>query len=137
MEKVKSFTNDQGRTFNVRILLDGDQYGRDDCLTWNHDDNEHFRGAVGVEFWDATHPHTELGQFTGGRYFADTILFVEKWTPEKGFHHTGEISRNGLCLHGGEPVWTIDPVTMGFVRIWILEQLAKAGATKDAESTTI
>lgn len=132
MEKVKAFTNDQGRTFNVRILLDGDKYGRDDCLTWNNDNSETFKGAAGVEFWDATYPHEELGQFTGGRYFADTLLFDEKWTPEKGFHTDGTITDSGLCLHGGVDGWEIDQETMRHVRRWIIEQLAKAGATQNA-----
>lgn len=103
--KVMRITNDKGRHFNVRILKQGDRYGRDDCLTVETADK------ILVEFFDATYEgttHGPLGQFTCGRYYADTILEGPRL--------------QGLCLHGGEPVWEIDGEAMGIVRDWIHNQ---------------
>lgn len=109
-----SFTNDAGRTFNVRVLFNGDAYGLNDCLTWDKE-------KPGVEFWDASFGNNELGHFTGARYFADTICFKDAWTPEKGFHNTGELQQGGLCLDcGNREVWSIDAKTMRDIRLWIL-----------------
>jgi len=119
----KSFTNDKGRVFNVRVLFDGHRYGRNNVLTWGQ--SEHYEGVPGVEFWDATYAHEALGQFTGARYFAETICFEEKWTPEDGFHNTGALQTSGLCLDGGNAEsWSLDAGTMREVRLWILAMIA-------------
>lgn len=118
MEISKAFTNDAGRTFNVRVLFAGQKYGRNNCLTWDSE-------QPGVEFWDATYSHEALGQFTGARYYADTICFQDKWTPENGFHNTGELQTGGLCLdYGNRDAWSLDASTMREVRLWILGVIA-------------
>jgi len=114
----KEFTNDKGRVFNVRVLFNGHLYGLNNCLTWGEKEGQN---KAGVEFWDATYHHDDLGQFTGARYYADTICFQEKWTPEDGFHSTGELQTGGLCLDfGNVGVWSLDAATMREVRLWIL-----------------
>jgi hypothetical protein len=55
-------TNNNGRQFNIRTLKQGDKYGLNNCLIWKED-------ATGVEIYDATHKHTEFGQFIS-RYYA-------------------------------------------------------------------
>lgn len=103
--KLLRITNDKGRHFNVRILKQGDRYGRDDCLTVDDD-------RILVEFFDATYEggtHGPLGQFTTGRYYASTLL-------ESPY-------RQGLCLYGAEAeAWSIDGDAMFLVRSWIDNQ---------------
>ena len=66
----KAFTAANGVRFTVRILREGDKYGRNECLKWG--DNENFLGGWGVEFYDARYPHTKYGQFVS-RYYYDTL----------------------------------------------------------------
>jgi hypothetical protein len=104
--KLLRITNDRGRHFNVRILKQGDSYGRNACLTLEGHE-------PAVEFFDATHENNPdffsdwggLGQFTGCRYCIKTIL--------KG-------PRQGLNL--GVSEWTIDSVAMDIVRAWLNNQ---------------
>jgi len=58
-----------------------------------------------VEVYDRRHPHTPDGQFTGGRYYLDTLLQHPR--------------TRGLDVHGGVPDWTIDGATFGLVRLWL------------------
>ena len=77
-----------GRAFNVRLVLKGGAYGRDNCLT--HSESEPL-----VEFHDAKHAGDTfgpLGQFVS-RYYRSTLL--------------GASENCGLNLHGGEPAWSI------------------------------
>jgi hypothetical protein len=85
--------------FNVRIVRKGDKYGLDFCLTHKQDDSL-------VEFYDVRYPHTEFGQFVS-RYYVSTIL---------------ERERNGLCLDGGVPDWSISANDMDIVRAWLVSQ---------------
>ena len=87
--------------FNVRVVNKGDKYGRDFCLT--HDEDKPL-----VEFYDSRYPHTEFGQFVS-RYYVSTILGDD-----------GYGSKNsGLCLHGGEPEWTVKESDMNVVRAYL------------------
>ena len=95
-----------GRPFTVRIVREGDRYGRGDCLI--HDEDEAM-----VEFYDATYanngrfgPH---GQFVS-RYYISTLLE----SPHRG---------RGLGLCGHEPAWTIDAGTMETVYEFISEEM--------------
>lgn len=63
-----------------------------------------------VEFYDRRFPiDGEHGQFTVGYYDVDTILGRDEYG-----HATG-----GLCLNGDVPAWSLDEVTMSFVRAWL------------------
>ena len=95
-----------GKRFTVRIVREGDRYGRGDCLT--HDGS----GPM-AEFYDATYadlgwfgPH---GQFVS-RYYISTLLESQ---------HRGR----GLDLCGYEPAWTIDAGTMETVYEFISEEV--------------
>lgn len=88
MTELLQVTNHEGRTFNVRVVLDGDKYGRDDCLT--------HAGAPMVEFYDTTHQDPTFGtrgQFVS-RYFVDTLDACVG-------------GDTGLWLDGGVPEWQV------------------------------
>lgn len=86
-----------GVPFTVRYVAQGDQYGRNDCLL--HDDPRPM-----IEFYDARYEHhTGRGQFVS-RYYLDSLQ-----------DHPAAI---GLMLHGGEPQWSVDAVTLNHVLNW-------------------
>ena len=114
-----------GRQLVARLLRPGDPYGRDNCMVWGEDAG---RGIVdpvlragiqalnaqrlGIEFWDTTPDpraprKSELGNFTGARYYLGDIL--------KGI--------NGLCLMGGEPAWNIEAKDMATLRDWTFTRI--------------
>jgi hypothetical protein len=81
-----------GRVFALRVVNQGDAYGRNGCLT-------HDQAAPMVEFYDTTYagenPDTftgDLGQFVS-RYYLSTLMDTDP-------------TRN-LSLEGSEPVWTV------------------------------
>lgn len=86
--------------FTVRLVRNGDKYGRDFCLT-------HDRYEPLVEFYDTHYMHTEFGQFVN-RYYASTLL---------------ERDTGGLCLDGGVPAWAVSAEDMATVRAWIKQQI--------------
>jgi hypothetical protein len=92
--------------FNVRVVNQGDKYGRDFCLT--HDGDKPL-----VEFYDARYPHTEFGQFVS-RYYVSTILGTDGYGDAKG----------GLSLDGGIPEWTVSAQDMDTVRNFLQEVAA-------------
>lgn len=95
---LKQYTNDEGRPFNVQLVMVGDKYGLNDCLIMDGDEPS-------VEFYDASQDPEkfgEIGQFTGGRYNLSTIQSI------------GE--NRGLIFYGGEPVWYLDGMAMDAVK---------------------
>ena len=78
-----------GVRFNMRVIRDGDNYGREDCLT--------HEGKPMIEFYDERYPHTEFGQFVS-RYYVKTLATIPPNT--------------GLNLDDGIPDWTIDGATL-------------------------
>ena len=105
MNKIaKFYDNERGQPWTIRILEQGDAYGRDDCLI--HDKDE-----PTVEFYDADNEHTidkpsgtMLGQFVS-RYYISTIA---------------DGGRGGMDLMGYEPKWKIDPLMMDNVRDYLM-----------------
>ncbi len=79
--------------WTVRIVFQGDRYGRDMCLV--HDDAEPM-----IEFYDAEHDFDKdvdgrvLGQFVS-RYDSETLI-------------DGRDKLSGLNLDGGVPKWSIN-----------------------------
>lgn len=89
--------------FNVRIVNNGEKYGRDFCLT--HDEDKPM-----VEFYDRRYPHTQYGQFVS-RYYVGTLLGL--------IYCMGEPT-GGLCLDGGNPnSWTVSAEDMVLVRAYL------------------
>lgn len=99
--RTATITATNGIRFLVRLLLEGDRYGLNDCLVWS--------GEPGVEFYDTRYQHTIFGQFTGGRYYVDTLL--------------GGVG--GLCLDGGVSDWSLDSAAMDVVRAWLRTEVAR------------
>ena len=96
---VARVVNDQGRTFNVRLVRKGESYGLNDCLV--HDKDEPL-----VEFWDATYENDPrftpaLGQFVS-RYGLGTL------TGKEGcYGHDHRAMPRGIALCGYVPTWTV------------------------------
>lgn len=61
-----------------------------------------------VEFYDREHMHTPDGQFTGGRYYIETLL-----------EDSERLRKHGLCLHGGVPEWVVSTTEMEEVLNWM------------------
>ena len=88
MKDLLTIINDDGRHFNVRIVVNGARYGRKDDLLHLEDDPL-------IEFFDATYAGPEFGprgQFVS-RYYLSTL----------------QKRRDGsaLCLEGGVPLWHV------------------------------
>ena len=66
--KTIEVINDDGRTFTVRVIEQGDNYGLNDCLT-------HEKQKPMVEFFDKTYIEgfTPLGQFVSRYYYATLV----------------------------------------------------------------
>jgi hypothetical protein len=56
-----------------------------------------------IEFYDLRFMHTPDGQFTGGRYYLESVL-------DQG---------RGLIFDGGVPAWQIDSRTWDTIRKWL------------------
>ena len=85
----------------VRLVETGERYGRDDCLT--HEKEEPL-----VEFFDARHPHTDLGQFVQ-RYSASTLI--------------SSSTERDLCMEGGVPDWVLHAEAFAQVTAWLKENV--------------
>ena len=59
-----------------------------------------------IEFYDRDYAHTPDGQFTGGRYRANTLL-------KHGSRYYG------LDLYGGEPKWKVPVEAMNLCLDWL------------------
>ena len=95
------------RWFTVRLLLVGDKYGFERCLTWGQ--GKYSLPKPGVEFYDATYASDPrfvpgLGQFVSN-YYVDTLL---------EYNATG-----GLDLQGNVENWKLDAAAMDVVRAWL------------------
>lgn len=61
-----------------------------------------------VEYYDKAYDHTTDGQFTGGRYYAETLI--------KDYD---ALKNRGLCLYGDVPSWNVCASEMKIVMSWI------------------
>jgi hypothetical protein len=92
--------------FTVTVIFKGEKHGLNDCLT-------HENEIPLVEFFDARYNHTQYGQFTGGSYFATTLLGLD------GYGGTEIGQYKGLCLDGDIPQWYIDAGTCKLIATWL------------------
>ena len=85
--------NDHGRSFIVAVVVEGESYGLNGCLT--HDKPDPL-----VEFYDTRYqsPHWKHGQFAS-RYYLTTLLGLDSW---------GGGPAHGINLHGGVECWSIN-----------------------------
>ncbi|UVD36649.1 hypothetical protein RCXUPER_231 [Rhodobacter phage RcXuper] len=106
MEKIADIRAENGITFRLRLVRKGEAYGRNNCLT-----NE---GEPLVEFYDTRFTFDSspsgvmLGQFTGGRYYAETLL---------------KSGNAGLILDGGSEAWRMGAesfrLAQSIIRNWL------------------
>jgi len=104
-ENVIQVTNKDGITFNVRLVLQGDTYGRQGCLI--HEENDPL-----VEFYDTRYDFEDfegLGQFVS-RYYLSTLN-------ERELDFEG--GSYGLQLDGGVDAWYVDGESMDEILGWI------------------
>ena len=89
---VFDITTQEVTPFRVRLVMNGESYGKDDCLT--HEGSEPL-----VEFFDKRFPHTPNGQFVS-RYYLETVVKMS----------------NGLNLDGGVDAWKVSKEGIDFVQ---------------------
>jgi hypothetical protein len=113
---IRDITNAQtGREFRVRIVKEGEAYGRDMCLI--HDKVDPL-----VEFYDVKHEFdvapdgAPLGQFVS-RYYLSTLMGEGALSGPSIFTED-----QGLNLDGGVDVWSIDAIGMADVELFLYEQ---------------
>lgn len=113
-----------GRKMLMKILRPGDTYGLRKCMTWGAPDtcicdpntraklHERDKDKLGVEVYDTTYAGQDgfdpEGQFTGARYYLETLLE----------------STGGLCPQGYVADWNISASEMVKFRIWAMSELA-------------
>ena len=105
--KMLQIKNSNGRKFNVRLVVVGDKYGLDDCLT--HPDRGDKSDPL-VEFYDAMQDPKKFG---------DRGQFVSRYYLRTLKKDSCKLSNNGLCLHGGVPEWNVDARAMAQVMAWL------------------
>lgn len=105
-DNVMQVTNSVGVTFNVRLVFQGDRYGRNGCIV--HEEYEPL-----IEFYDTRYDFEELGQFVS-RYYLTTLL-------EEDYD---EYSR-GLWLNTGSDNWFVDGGKMKEVLEWAVSKFKK------------
>lgn len=99
--KLRTFHDQQfGLEWNVRIIEQGDAYGRNDCLT--HDKEDPL-----VEFYDVRYKITDLGQFVS-RYYLSTLA-------------ASSAPIQGLQLDGSVPDWAISSACMAQITDWLTD----------------
>tara|TARA_R110000823_G_scaffold76566_2_gene174947 strand:+ start:2760 stop:3170 length:411 start_codon:yes stop_codon:yes gene_type:complete len=96
--------------WTIRVVLKGDNYGRDNCLTHNEEPM--------VEFYDARHIRDcwPVGQFVS-RYYVKSLK-DDKYGPA----HPGP---NGLDLDSSQPSWSVTFKGMHLVMDFVDSVLAE------------
>ena len=96
--------------WTVRLIMPGDHCGSEDCMTNNC-------GKPLVEFYDADYKNKgsfgSYGQFTGGRYFLETLQGKD------GFSSGGGEHRRELSLDDSIPKWTVSAKDMNVIMDWL------------------
>jgi hypothetical protein len=116
-----NLTATSGRKMLMKILRPGDGYGLRKCMTWGAPDtcicdpavraklHERDKDKLGVEVYDQTYAgqtgFDPEGQFTGARYYLETLME----------------STGGLIPQGGVSEWNIPATEMIKFRIWAQE----------------
>ena len=99
MLNTVSVKAENGITFNVRRVNQGDRYGLDNCLT--HEEDKPL-----IEFYDSRYPFdmdehgNVLGQFISRYYLRELLWDYATGKPRQ--------PHEGINLCGHEPNWTMD-----------------------------
>lgn len=111
-DRTFDFTSTRnGRPWRAKLLLPGDAYGRDNCLTAD---------KPLVEFWDRTHagkPH----RHGAGAWPADG-QFVSRYYLSTMIERPAGV---GLDLVGYEPAWKISAADCKAVDAWLRAKLVE------------
>lgn len=96
--------------WTVRLIMPGDRYGEKDNLI-------NTGSKPLVEFYDADYKGDPsfgpYGQFTGGRYYLETLQGKDGFSSGQGEH------RCELSLDGSIPKWTVSAKDMNVVMDWL------------------
>lgn len=124
---VKVVRAGNGVVYLVRIVRKGDPFGLNFCLqhmvgkdaiSWDGKPKDEKWAEPMVEFYDARHESdTNLGYFVS-RYYASTLLGLDKWSKPR---QPGEY--RGIDLYGGQNEWKIDGETMKRVEDWVRSRI--------------
>jgi hypothetical protein len=101
-----------GRPWRVKLLLPGDAFGRENCLTVDR---------PFVEFWDRTHAGKPHSNPTDGNWPSDG-QFVTRYCLETMLEHSAE---HGIDLVGYAPAWKISAADFGKLAAWLLPLVVK------------
>ena len=118
MNKFHKVTNDEGKVFLVKIVRQGETYGRNDCLVNDSVDPDGKPYGAMVEFYDYTNPNFDptfpaRGQFVS-RYYASTLLDEDR------------CQTAGIDLDGGVPAWSLDAEAFNEAMKFAADYLNKA-----------
>ena len=97
--------NGDGIVFNVRLLTDGEKYGRNFALT--------HEGEPVIEFYDTRYDHTPLGQFVSS-YYLETLSD----SCDKGIRT--------LSLQGDVNSWYIEGDSLQDIVDWAYNELIQS-----------
>ena len=104
MAQVINVFNDKiSRNFSVRLVIEGDCYGKDMKLLWSE------KSPI-IEFYDASYDFVKddsgliLGQFVSS-YYHDTIMEIDE-----GIGLTLDISE--------KDIWVVDSDSIGLIQKW-------------------
>jgi len=112
-DRTFDFTSTRGsRPWRVKLLLPGDAYGRNDCLTADR---------PLVEFWDREHAGEPYRDQSGA--WPDDGQFVSRYWLETMLEHRRH--GMGLDLMGYEPAWKISAADFDKVAAWLIPLTAK------------
>ena len=122
MSKFHKVTNDEGKVFLVKIVRQGETYGRNGCLVNDSVDPDGKPYGAMVEFYDYTRPNCDPtfpghGQFAS-RYYASTLLDKDR------------CQTAGLNLDGGVPAWSLDAGAFNEAMKFAADYLDKAGIVR-------
>lgn len=114
MTNHMKFTATNGHAYLTRIVFKGDRYGRDGCLTHDKDDPV-------VEFYTLTEGDKDgslswdgvKGCWFISRYYLSTFLGKSEYS------RNGGPVKNGVCLDGAYPQFSLDAQDCQKVAAWI------------------
>lgn len=93
--------------WRVHLVMPGDRYGVDDCLTYDPTNAKACNNLPLVEFYDTSQDESRFpgGQFVS-RYYMSTLLGLDGLSTSESIAEVA--SRNGsLSLRGDVPAWTV------------------------------
>lgn len=112
--------------WRVAVVQQGETYGHGGAVV--HEDAKPV-----VEFYDMSQDIEWFpnGQFTGGRYYLETLMTSDRWS--ESIDKVAERG-SGLCLHGDVPSWTVPAGELAVIAAWLRAVQDKLGPAKEVET---